>query len=92
MADRQDWIEWDNSMKAHIDQINVTWKNDQLLMWKDQQAINKAGADFDHAVIGAVEELYQEQQTSRRMIAICGILLCLDLIVGFIAIMEGIRA
>ncbi len=91
MTDRNDWIEWDNSLKAHFDQIDVTWKNDQLLLWKDQQTINKAAADFDHSMIAAVEELYREQQTSRRMIAVCGILFCINVVVGFIAIMEAIR-
>jgi uridine kinase len=91
MVDRQDWIDWDNSMKAHYDQIDVTWKNDQLLAWKQQQDINRSIHSFNDSVIVAIEELHKEQNQNRRMIAICGILMALNIIVGFIAIMEAIR-
>lgn len=91
MVERNDWIDWDNSMKAHYDQIDLTWKNDQLVAWKNQQNVNKSIHAFNDSVVVAIEEIYAEQRTNRRMIALCGILMCLNFVVGFIAIMEVFR-
>ena len=63
MADRQDWIDWDNSMKAHIDQIEVSWKHDISGAFTAQGEINQLLADN-------VEELIREHKRTRHMIAL----------------------
>lgn len=91
MADRQDWIDWDNSMKSHIDQIEIKWKNDAVLAIEKQQEINRAIHSFNDTVIVAIEEIYKEQRLNRRMIALCGVLFTLNIVLGFVAFMEVTR-
>ena len=78
MAERQDWIEWDNSMKAHIDQIEVSWKHDITGAFKAQGDINELLADN-------VAELIREHKRTRHMIALCYILVALDFVLGIAA-------
>jgi len=91
MVDRQDWVSWDNSMKAHIDQVEVKWKNDALLAIERQAEINKSIHSFNDTVVVAVEDLYEQQRTTKRMITMCGILMALNFIVGSIALAEALR-
>ena len=91
MVDRQDWISWDNSMKAHIDQIEVKWKNDALVAIERQQEINRAIHSFNDTVVVAIEEIYEDQRTTKRMVALCGVLMALNFIVGSIALIQALR-
>ena len=91
MVDRQDWVAWDNSMKAHIDQVEVKWKNDALLAMERQAEVNRSIHSFNDTVVVAVEDLYNEQRTTKRMIALCGVLMALNFIVGTIALLEAVR-
>lgn len=91
MVDRQDWVAWDNSMKAHIDQVEVKWKNDALLAMERQAEVNRSIHSFNDTVVVAVEDLYNEQRTTKRMIALCGVLMALNFIVGTIALLEATR-
>lgn len=91
MVDRQDWVSWDNSMKAHIDQVEVKWKNDAVIAMERQAEINRSIHSFNDTVVVAVEDLYAEQRTTKRMIALCGVLMALNFVVGSIALMEALR-
>lgn len=91
MVDRNDWIDWDNSMKTHIDQIEVKWKNDTIRAMEQQQQINKTAAAFDETVIIAFEELYKQSEQNRKGMYYAAILGIINLVIGFVAIMEAIR-
>lgn len=91
MVEKNDWIQWDNSLKAHIDTIEVKWKNDAIRAMEQQNQINRKAAEFDDTVIVAIEELYTQSERNRKAMHYAAILGIINLVVGFVAIMEAIR-
>ena len=85
MADREDWVSWDNSMKAHIDQVHVAWQNEAVQAMEQQNRINKAQNEFNDLVRVAIEEAYQEHKRTKALIGIAYCLFAIDLCVGLIA-------
>lgn len=89
MAEREDWISWDNSMKSYIDQVEVKWKNDAVMALEQQNIINKQQREFDDLVRVAIEEHHAEHQRTKALIGICYCLLFINFVVGFIAFTTG---
>lgn len=80
MVDRQDWISWDNSMKAHIDQIEVKWKNDVVLLAEKQAEVARTQSDINNQIVDNLKELVNEHKRTRNMIALCYMLILVDAI------------
>ena len=89
MVERHDWVEWDNSMKSHIDQIEVKWKNDVVIALEQAAVIERKQTEFNDLVIVAVEESMNEHKRTKALIAIC---YCLFFIDAFVAVMAFSKA
>jgi hypothetical protein len=89
-AEKEDWINWDNSMKSHIDQVEVKWKNDTIVALEQQLIINKKQNEFNDLVRVAIEEHHAEHRRTKTLIGITFCLFIIDLCVGLIAFQYAI--
>jgi hypothetical protein len=85
MAEREDWLAWDNSMKSHIDQIEVKWKNDAVRALEQQAKINSTMREFNDLVAVAVEDSNRIHQRNTGLIFLCYCLGILNFIVALLA-------
>jgi hypothetical protein len=88
MADQEDWIAWDNSMKTHIDQLEVKWRHDLYNVLKDSAEIQKLQAKLNDELVKAAEEAEANHKRTVTWIALCWILLTINLGVGVLAYTE----
>jgi len=88
MVDNRDWIDWDNSMKSHIDQIEVKWKNDLVLALEQTARIQQLQTDLNDELIERAEESKRQHQRTAVMVGLCWALLFINLAVAVIAIRE----
>jgi hypothetical protein len=85
MAEREDWLAWDNSMKTHIDQIEVRWKNDAVLAMEKQAKFNQGQNEFNDLVAVAIEDINRTNQRNTGLIFLGYCLGILNFIVAIIA-------
>lgn len=88
MADREDWVEWDNSMKAHIDQVEVKWRHDLIGVLKNSAEIQQLQAQLNDDLIKAADEAVKKHQRTVIAIGLCFCLMIINLGVAVIAIRE----
>ncbi len=85
MADREDWVDWDNSMKTHIDQIEVKFKTDLVMALEKAGKVNEIQSTINEALVRETQKTYRRHEQTRIMVTVCYVLLILNVIVGAFA-------
>jgi hypothetical protein len=91
MVDKEDWINWDNSMKSHIDQVEVKWKNELVLAMEKSAEIDRLQHRFNKELIDEIERQADESKRNTIYIAVCICLLTINLVVGLMAFQEALK-
>lgn len=91
MVDREDWINWDNSMKAHIDQVEVKWRHDLVNALKASSEVQQLQAKLNEDLISAAEEAERNHKRTVIWIALTFVLMVINIGVAVIAIREVYR-
>ena len=85
MVDREDWVDWDNSMKAHIDQIEVKFKTDLVMALEKAGKINEIQSTINEALVRETQKTARKHERTRIMITVCYVLIIVNLVAGIIA-------